>query len=218
MSLIDSAKAEFKRSPITVTSGAVGVLVAAMSLILAAVKHEPIPEAIGQAAAEVTTSALDVNVGNILVVVSYFLSSAIVSALIIRRVARKHDVVALFASVPLAALVNFSVILLLYLAPPRMATQQLFLSAHDLVLYASAAIYVSVCGVAVLRDLASPALSKNKEKESNGEGSGDGVVLLVLPVILLLIWCWLVFAGQTRITQTFLPEVTHYTDNVRDGT
>ncbi|WP_143520276.1 hypothetical protein [Halopseudomonas pelagia] len=210
MRLIDSASAEFQRSPITVVTGAIGVLVAALSLILAAAQYKVTPEAIGQTRSDLTTQALEINLGNIFVIASYFLSSTIVSAIIIRKIARKHDVAALFASVPLAALVNFTAILLIYLAPPRTLSQQLFTSAHDLILYASGAIYISACGVAVLRDMASSTASKKSDEESKGGESSEGLGLLIVPLILLFIWCWLVFAGQTRITQTLLPEITHY--------
>jgi hypothetical protein len=210
MNLINSASAEFQRSPLTVVTGIIGVLVAALSLILAAIQYQIAPEAIGQTLGDVTTKAPEINLGNILVIVSYFLSSTIVSALIIRKIAKKHDVVALFSSVPLAALINFSVVLLTYLVPPRALSQQLFTSAHDLILYSSAAIYVSACGVAVLRDMASAKPNQKDDEDSKSNESGEGLALLVGPLILLFMWCWLVFAGQSRITQTLLPDITHY--------
>lgn len=210
MNLLNSASAEFQRSPITIVIGAIGVLVAALSLILAAVQYQATSIASTQAPNDLTTHPLEINLGNIFVIVSYFLSSTIVSALAIRIIAKKHDLVALFASVPLAALTNFSVILVVYLVPPRALTQQLFTSAHDLILYASAAVYISVCGAAVLRDMASAKISPKDGEENKDNENGEGLALLIFPLILLALWCWLVFAGQSRTTQILLPEITHY--------
>ena len=149
----------------------------------------------------------DLAVGNVFLLISYFLAVTIAVAVILRVIARNHDITALFASIPLVALTNFTVILFMYLAPPRPMTRQLFTSAHDLVFYASAAIIVAICGKAVLADLASTVISKKSEPEKRS--SNDGMGLLFMALILLALWSWLVFAGQTRLTRTLLPEITH---------
>jgi len=193
------------------------MLVAALSLILAAAQYQTTSVASGQAPNESAIQSLGVNLGNIFVIVSYFLSSTIFSALIIRIIAKKYDLVALFSSIPLAALTNFSVVLVIYLVPPRALNQQLFTSAHDLILYSSAAVYISVCGAAVLRDMASAKVTQKDDEQSKGNENSEGLALLIFPLILLFMWSWLVFAGQSRITQILLPEITHYIEKEKSS-
>ena len=203
---------EVKRSPIAAMSGVAGVVIAALSLGLAWFQFGRAPHSAAPATAVTNLPPTDVNLGNVFLVIAYFLSVTIVAALLLRAIGRKHDITAIFASIPLVALTNFSAILVIYLAPPRPLSPQLFTSAHDLVFYASAAIVIAFCGKAVLVDIVSTDGKMTSESETKSSRTGGDLGFLLIVLILLAMWSWLVFAGQTRLTRTLLPEVTHPAD------
>ena len=210
MSLKSSIAEEIKRTPVAAICGLAGVVIAALSLALAWSQG-------GNAAPSSSTIAApaspmgEISLRNLALIVAYFISITVASALFLRAVARKHDVTAFFASIPLLALTNFTAILVIYLAPPRPISAQLFASAHDLVFYASATIVIAFCGKEVLANLASTPPKAKTETESTERG-GDGMGILFAALIVLAVWSWLVFAGQTRLTRTLLPEITHPAD------
>lgn len=213
MSLKSSIADEVKRSPVAAMSGAAGVVIAALSLGLAWIQYRSVPPFAPPATAATSPPPTDVFLGNVFLVVAYFLAVTIAASLLLHAIARKHDITALFASIPLVALTNFSAIFVIYLAPPRPLSPQLFVSAHDLVFYASAAIVIAFCGKAVLVEIASTGGTKTAESETKSSSSGgEGFGVLLIALILLAVWSWLVFAGQTRLTRTLLPEVTHPAD------
>jgi hypothetical protein len=79
------------------------------------------------------------------------------------------------------------------------------------VFYASAVIVIAFCGKAILIDIASNGNRKTSESKTETAGGGsDSFGILFGALIVLAIWSWLVFAGQTRLTRTLLPEVTHH--------
>ncbi|SFU81295.1 hypothetical protein SAMN05216350_105309 [Polaromonas sp. YR568] len=204
---------EFKRSPIAAASGAVGVLVGALSLLLAWIQFQTAQLGTSSSSGAVSSSVVDIKPANLLLVIAFFLATTIACASVVRLLGRKHELAALFVSVPLAALTNFATMLVIYLAPPRVLSQELFTSANDLALYASAAIFMSFCGQAVLVDIAAPSRPLEKDGESGVEKkNSDGIGVLFLGIILLIIWTSLVFAGQIRLSRTFLPEIAHPVD------
>lgn len=208
MSLVNSVRNELARSPVATISSAVGILLAGLSLLLAWSQYQS-PTASSAVSSPFDRTAVEFNLANLLLVVSYFLAITVPIAFILRAVARKHDVAAFFASIPVVALANFSTIVVIYLVPPRQLSQNVFTSAHDLVFYASSAIVITFCGKAVLRDLV--LLDRDtveKENEVKDKESHVGAAFL-LALIVLAVWGWLVFAGQTRLTRTLLPEITH---------
>mgnify|MGYP001077959121 CR=1 FL=1 len=210
MSILSSATSEIRRSPISTFSGAFGVLIAALGLFLAWSQNRTVSPLTPTNSIQASQLQTAIELSNVLIIISYFLSSTIVGAIAIRSLSRKHDITSFFASIPLVALINFSTILVIYLAPPRAMSAQLFTSAHDIVLYSSVAIYIAMCGAAVLRDLYSTGRKKYSDTEGkNDEKEPDGLAFIVLGFILLAIWSSVVFAGQKRLTQTFLPEITH---------
>lgn len=208
MSLKDSISDELKRSPIAAISGAAAVIIAALSLWLAWLQY-PKSTIDASQGVGVVKNSVAFSLGNVFLAIAYFLAVTVAAGLLLRAIGRKHDITALFLSIPLIALTNFTVILLIYIAPPRPLSTRLFESAHDLVFYASAAIVVAFCGHAVLRDMASTSSSKKDGSESKPTNSSDGIGLLFLALLLLAVWSWLVYAGQTRLTRTLLPEVAH---------
>ena len=155
------------------------------------------------------TVVIELALGNLLVAIAYFLSVTTSVSVFLKILGRKHEVPAFLISVPLVALSNFSTILVLYLAPPKPATRQLFTSAHDLVFYSAAAIVFAFCGLAVFRWFAEDAPKQSATSAEVNPKRTDGIAVLMIGALLLSIWGWLVFAGQTRLTQTLLPEITH---------
>ncbi len=209
MSIINSVKEEISRSPIASISGAVGVLIAGVSLLIAWIQFQAQSVA-GSPTASVSGQSAGVNISNLLLLVAYFVAITATTAIILRAAARKHDLTAFFASIPVVALTNFSTILVVYLAPPRQFDQAAFTSAHDLVFYGAFAIVVTFCGSAVMRDLiaATSSVSSDASPSYTGVGSQPSGWLLFV-IIVMVVWGKLVFAGQVRLTKTLLPEVTH---------
>ncbi|MBA1183784.1 hypothetical protein [Stutzerimonas nitrititolerans] len=208
MSLKESMLNELKRSPIATITGVSCAALAALGLLIAwSQSQDSAPLAITLNNNDSSTQ-IEIHLGNLLLIIGYFVSLTISTAFFVRALARKHDIAALAASIPIAALTNFSTILLIYLAPPKALNQDSFSSAHDLLLYASAVVYVAFCGLPVLRDIATPS---QKEAESSKEAP-DALAALFFCFIILAIWCSLVFSGQERLTKTLLPEVAHYVD------
>jgi hypothetical protein len=211
MSIVKKIIEEIDRSPVATISTAIGVLIATLSLGLALTQPQTITvTSPNYQAASSNTIPFDIR--NTLIVISYFISMTVAGATGIKILSKKHDVTAFFLSIPLAAVTNFTTIIVLLACPPREVTQELFSSAHDLIIYACASIYITLCGHAVLKDFYATGRKTKNEKESKSEQSndGDGLSSLISALIFLVIWGWLIFSGQTRLTQTLLPEVTHY--------
>lgn len=206
MSLRSSVTEELQRSPIAALSGALGAIIAAVSLMVALLQDQPTSRNSTSLGNGIGPVPDDIVLGNMFLVIAHFLAITIAVAIFLRLLARRHDIAALFASIPLVALSNFSTILAIYLAPPRALSRELFESAHDLIFYSSAAIVIAFCGAAVLRDMASTG-TKGNDGGTGQESSAGGFIVFAL--LLLAIWSWLVFAGQTRLTRTLLPEITH---------
>ncbi len=213
MSIVKKIIEEIDRSPLATISTAIGVLIAALSFGLALTQPQTIA-ATSQNYQTASASTIPFDIRNTLIVISYFISMTVAGAAGIKILSKKHDVTAFFLSIPLAAVTNFTTIIVLLACPPREVTQELFSSAHDLIIYACASIYITLCGHAVLKDFyATGKKSKNEnnnESKSEQSNDGDGLSSLVSALIFLVIWGWLIFSGQTRLTQTLLPEVTHY--------
>ena len=210
MSLRSNIADEIQRTPVAAISAAVGVIVASLSLGLAWVQYQGgTPQAALTISAGTSAQSPGLAIGNVLLVVAYFLAVTITIALSLRLIGRRHDITAFFVSIPLVALANFSAILVIYLAPPRVLTRQLFASAHDLVFYAAAAIVIAFCGRAVLRDFATTVYKDSGSEPAPDRKSPDGIGLILILLLVLAVWSWLVFAGQTRLTRTLLPEITH---------
>jgi hypothetical protein len=213
MSIKSSIREELKKTPVAAVSGAVSAVIAALSLLLAWIQYSSLTPSPGLPSTGKIGPPAELFLGNVFLVTAYFIAVTVASALLLRLIARKHDHAAFFSSIPLLALTNFSVILVTYLAPPRPITPALFTSAHDLVFYGSAAIVFAFCGKAVLMDIGSSASPGGAELESKAsDASRDGIGILFIAIVVVAIWSWLVFAGQTRLARTLLPDVTHPVD------
>ncbi len=225
----NNAAMEFKRSPILVIAAVTGVIVSSLSIMFSwmlsknqTIYHNKL------VVSEITeTIQLDINLVNLLLVIAFFISSIIASAIFIRFLARKHGITAFFASIPLTATINFLTMLVLYLVPPRPLSQELFTNANDLALYASAAIFIAICGQGLLVGLATSepkkmkngtnksTLSDKDSKESENEFDSSG--LIIMDLIFLFLWNWLVFSGQSRLSQVFLPEIAHPIEKINSS-
>ncbi|MCL1526840.1 hypothetical protein ACD582_09990 [Xanthomonas nasturtii] len=210
MSLRSNIVDEIRRAPLATILATTGVIVALLSLGLAWLQYRAAaPQAISTGGASFINHLSEIGLANILLVVAYFLAVTISISLVLRMLGRKHDITAFFVSIPLVALSNFSTILVLYLAPPRPITRQLFVSAHDLIFYSAIAIVISFCGHAVLRNFAENASKPTASNTEQNRNAPDGIGLIVVVLLFLSVWGWLVFAGQNRLTRTLLPEVTY---------
>lgn len=206
---------ELIRSPLAAISGLAGVVIAALSLLLAWVQYKGTGTAARQtgAIAAVIPASGDLALGNVFLDVGYFLAITIAAAIFLQAIGRKHNVTALFSSIPILALTNFSGVLIIYLAPPRPLNSELFASAHDLIFYASTSIVSAFSGKNVLIWMLDPGSTKTAEPQDKSKSdSPDGGVLTVA-ILALVIWSWLIFAGQTRLTRTLLPAIAHPTDS-----
>jgi len=208
MSILKSAKEEITRTPISAISAAAGVLIAGASLLLAWLQFQT-PSVASTPIEPTIKHELELNVPNLLLVVAYFLSLTVTTAITLRAIARRHDLAAFFGSIPALAFTNFSTILIIYLAPPRDFSQAAFTSAHNLVFYGTTIIAITICGKAVARDIVLPARPQkddDRSKETEGSQLLGG---LVLAIIVMMVWGKLIFAGQVGLTTTLLPEITH---------
>jgi len=211
MSLQDSIIDEFRRTPVAATSGALGALIAGLSLFVAWLQSKSNAATSSSATSpQLNLIAQDqVHLPNVLLIIAYFVAATVFASIALRLAARKHGVAAFFASVPLLALVNFSVVLVVFLVPPRQVTQQLFVSAHDLVFWASSSIVLAFCGRSVLSNLAEPP---PRTSDETAQTKLDGTGFLLLSFIVLAIWGGCVYAGQSKLTRTLLPEIVHPLD------
>ena len=148
-------------------------------------------------------------IGNILLIVAFFLSATFFTGYLLRMLARKYSIAVLIISVPIVALVNFITIFIIYLTPPRTLSRELFTSAHDLIFYASAAIFLAFFARAVLVNLLEPEKSSKTEKEDT-----EGIGTFIFGLLILAIWGNFVFAGQKMLTKTFLPEIAQPIEKV----
>jgi len=205
--------AEIKRAPIATLSILIGAIGGCLTFFFAGLQPK-IPPSVINVAVESTGS---VETRNILMVLSFFLFSSFLGAGIVKLLARKHESASILLSILIASLTNFSTIFLIYLAPPRVLSQQLFYAAHDNVFYASMVVYLIVCGAAVFKDLYRSIRPDTEKNTTSSEPKQvDGIGFLFIAVILIALWGWAVFAGQKRLTDIFLPEITHYTEKVSD--
>jgi hypothetical protein len=208
--MFESISNEFKKSPMSALSGVVGIIVAPLSLMLAWLQFEDSSSKLTTLSTSDSVQEASINVGNTLLVMAFFISITVGSAIIIRMLSRKHDLAALFVSIPLASVANFLTMLTIYLTPPRPIDNNLFVSANDLALYASVTIYLVFCGKAILADLFSS--SQQKTDDSKGCDKEDDVkTVLVVALFILFVWSKLVFTGQELLSETFLPEIAHPT-------
>jgi hypothetical protein len=215
MTLRKYASDEFRRAPISTTLTAIGIVIATVSLLMAWLQQPATPS---PAISAPGTQAFHTNLQNAFIPIAFFITATILSSFFIKKLAHTHDIAALFASVPIAALTNFLTVLLIYSSPTQEPSPSLFSSAHDLVLYASAAIYTSFFGMAVMRDIATPVQQANSEKTlKSDESSPDGLAAMVIAILLLAVWSSLVFSGQKKLTATFLPNITHYVSPDKTG-
>lgn len=204
MSLKENMLNEYERSPITTITGLVCAALAALGLLLAWSQYQGAASPAIITNNESTSIQGQIHLGNLILIICYFVALTISTAFFVRALSRKHDIAAFATSIPIAALTNFSTLLIMYLAPPKELSQESFSSAHDLLLYASATVYVAFCGLPILRDIATPS------KKESDSAAPDGLAALFFCFIILAFWCSLVFSGQERLTKTLLPEVAHY--------
>jgi len=199
--MLVNIKKELSNSPVSTLSALVSAVIAEFALYLAWLQFSSGNTAQSNVAANVVKGTLDVNVGNILIAVAFFVSLTIFCAVLTRYVGRWHGLGATFFSVALASITNFLTMVVIYLSPPRAIDNELFINANDLVLYSSLVFYLTFCGQAVLKDIFTP--------ETEGSSEPNGQSILIATILLIVVWCKCVFVGQVLLSETFLPRVAH---------
>lgn len=203
--MLKNVKDEITRSPIASICAVIGLLIGGISLFLAWMQSQNGSPSFASTPLGGNFAPNLLNVTNMLLAISFYLGGTFAIATGIRILSRQHTFAAISLSIPLAALMNFLTLLVIYLAPPRDLNAKLLDSASELVLYGTATIFVAFCGQAVMLNLLSPAPTEENAKEDR---SGDAIGALFFGGILLAIWCGMVSFGQSRLTTTFLPTIT----------
>lgn len=190
---LSSATNELKQTPIASTASAVAAIVSAVSLLLAS------NSSVNAIAASSSLPLQgEINSNNVLLIIAFYFSTIFFSGFLLKILAQKHDIVALVLSVPAVSLINFMTILVVYKTPPRELSKELFVSAHDLVFYSSACIFLAFFALPVLRDLI--GTSENSK-------SDEAPPVLIIGIIILFVWGGFVSGGQNKLSRTFLPEI-----------
>lgn len=203
---------EIKRAPIATMSILVGAIGGCLTFFFAGIQPHSQLQILSPGLNGVDSLGT-VEISNILMVMSFFLFASFLGAGIVRLVARKHETASILLSVLIASVTNFATLFLVYLAPPRARSEQLFNAAHDNIFYASMIVYLAVCGAAVFRDIYRSIRPGPEEKSTNNDRQDtDGIAFFFTTAILIALWGWAVFAGQKRLTDTFLPDIAHYVE------
>jgi hypothetical protein len=197
MSLTTNVRDEFSRSPVTVIATVVGVLVAALALGVAWLQYAGQP----QVALPPPTGAppTGLHLSHLLVVNAFFFAATISLASGVRLLTRFNPFAAFILSIPAAVLASFSVMLMLYLVPPRQLDWVAFVVVRDIVFYGTAFVFIALNGLPVIQSLMQPIppTSPNEKKSESGSALlGIGFALIV--------WGSFVSAGLNRLTQVFL--------------
>jgi hypothetical protein len=204
MTLKQYAIDEFKRSPITVTAAAIGVLVAFAALVVAWLAYAGTPSVAATSAS--VPPVTNFQLTNLLLVMSFFLASSLSCATLIHTLNRAHPFHALVFSIPVAVAVAFLTLLILQLAPPRPTTNQTLNVAIDTVFWATLLVFLAVNGRSTA--LAVVDAQSSSKRESGSEQAWDdkkeaGGAIFVL-FIVLVVWCGVVSAGINKLAQLFL--------------
>lgn len=199
MNFKESVREELKKTPIASGCAALGFINSQIFIVLNFFMKKSEPSIANSS--NLIFTGLDTF--NILLVISIFVSISIFFAFIVRLLLKDKFLSALIVSIPLAALINFFSLLLIYIAPPRELNAHLFDSAHSLILYSSVTIFIIFLGNSVFWGLAP---SNEIEKSDSRFKSLD---LIGAWIFVWLIWVLFVSMGQNQLTKTFLPEMTH---------
>jgi uncharacterized membrane protein len=204
---------EIKRAPIATITILIGAIGGCLTFFFAGIQPNSRSQILSPGLNGAVDSVGAVEISNILMVMSFFLFASFLGAGIVRIVARKHETASILLSVLIASVTNFATLFLVYLAPPRARSEQLFYAAHDNIFYASMIVYLTVCGAAVFKDIYRTIRPDPKVKPTNSDAqNSDGIGFLFITAILIALWGWAVFAGQKRLTDTFLPDIAHYVE------
>jgi hypothetical protein len=195
---------EFKRAPIATLSILIGAIGGCLTFIMAGITPLSESQILLQSSNANIDSVGTIEIKNIFMVLSFFLFSSFLGAGIVRVISKKHDIASILLSILIASTTNFLTILIIFLAPPRARSEQLFYAAHDNVFYASMIVYLTVCGTAVFRDIYQSAAPASKDRSLSIEKKeSDSMGFIFLSVVLVAMWGWIVFAGQKNFLTPF---------------
>lgn len=208
MSLKENVREELKRSPLAVFSTIATVVLAALALLVAWLQYAGEPSvAASNAVSPVPVG--DLQLSNLLVVVSFFLAATFSAASVIRILERSHPFPAMVLSVPAAVGAGFCTLLVLKLVPPRALTPDLLGAGRDAVFWGTLFVFVAINGLSVIRGFIHNSASQAPRvpvaaTKSAGDNGADGGVSLVGVLFMLAVWGGLVSAGMTKLTLLFL--------------
>ncbi|WP_298018424.1 hypothetical protein [uncultured Castellaniella sp.] len=194
---------EFKRGPITVTATVIGVLVAAISLLVALLQYAG-PPMIATSIAGPTTSSFQLT--NFLLVTSFFIASSTALASLIHSLDQSYPFHAMILSVPTAVLSAFLSLVVLQLAPPRPITEQTFKTAKDVVFWATLFVFLAINGRSTAESIIIQGHSERPHSEteqSSGRKNDIGGEIAIL-LIMLVVWSSFFSAGLSKLVQLFL--------------
>ena len=205
MSLKENATEEFNRSPITVASTVLSLLVAVASFVVATARPESVRSFEPPEAQAITFSA-----SNLLLVISFFAALSVASASVTRLLARKHEFGAFFLSVVLAAATAFSTYVVFNFVPPTSQSQENLSMAANLIYWSTLIVFVGFCGQPILVKLVIMAV---RIRGDNSYSPNEMIRkerdriwgTLLIGTIILAAWGSMVSYGQNALTKTLLP-------------
>jgi len=200
MSLKTNIKEEFVRSPVTVIFTVVGVVVAALALLLAWLQYAGQPVAVASNTKALEQS-VELHLSNLFVVISYFFASTFSIASLIRLLERRHSFAAAVLSIPAAVLASFISLVVFRLVPPKAPTASALDVAQDIMFWGTLVVFVAVNGRSVAIDIVTSAASPNPPNSSTPNPDGLGVLAVL--GLTLAIWGGLVSAGLSKLVQLF---------------
>lgn len=203
MPLLNSIRSEFSRSPITVSSTVISVVIAAVGLLLAW-RQNTIQLSATSSSTPETLASSGVHLGNLSLAVSFFIAVSFLLATAIKLLEKSAPFPAMILSVPAAILSSFLTLLIIKLAPPKNFTPQALAEAKDIVFYGTVFVFLAINGRKTLKDLAEAESERDGELSENNQNSSQGGSFIVFAFLLLIIWGGLVSAGLTKLFQLLI--------------
>ncbi|WP_150123452.1 hypothetical protein [Halotalea alkalilenta] len=204
--LKESAIRELKSSPIMVSTTVAGMFISGAGMLQAYIQNQKVPtgvKVIVQNNVGHQVQATDINVANLLLILSFFLAISLSMACIIKLLARVYPFPALVLSVVISVLANFLTLVVMHLVPPRQLTEASIDLASDLLMYGSTLIMIAINGLPIIQSFVAPLSSQENNARDNSSGtktsSNNFIAALLLLGVLLLIWCKLVSSGQNKL-------------------
>jgi magnesium-transporting ATPase (P-type) len=189
--MLENISSELQKSPLATIAAVVGALVSTLSLALAWLQLKG-PTSKLNTAIPIETKDY-VNIANALLIIAFFVAGTTACAFVTRLILNTSKSAAFFASIILAIMIGFLTVTIIYMAPPKILSQELFTSAQSLLVYASMLVYLAFCIGGIFKNLSDE----------------DIVAAPFVLLFVLIFWYLLVWKGQLVLAKVFLPEITY---------